>query len=198
MTISEPMTLITDYVLGGVTAWLAALLFKNSQSQMSRKSWASAFAALAVAAFLGGTWHGFVQSNLLWKATVLAAGVASFAMLAGSAIAAVSGIARGLMLAFAAAKFCVYFIWMLQRDEFIFVVIDTGIAFAVVAALHLWKWNGFLLGGVAISVAAALVQASGFALHQNFNHNDLYHVIQIAAMALLYRGARRLTDAGVA
>jgi hypothetical protein len=85
---------------------------------------------------------------------------------------------------------------MLRRDEFIFVVIDTGIAFAVVAALHLWKWNGLLLGGVAVSVAAALVQASGFAPHPHFNHNDLYHVIQIAAMALLYRGARRLTDAG--
>lgn len=195
MTISEPMTLITDYILAGVTAWLAALLFRNSQSQRSRKSWALAFAALAVGAFLGGTWHGLFQHPFLWKATLLAVGVASFAMVAGSAIAAVPGIARRLILAFAAAKFCVYFIWMLRRDEFIFVVIDTGIAFAVVAALHLWKWNGLLLGGVAVSVAAALVQASGFAPHPHFNHNDLYHVIQIAAMALLYRGARRLNDA---
>jgi hypothetical protein len=35
----------------------------------------------------------------------------------------------------------------------------------------------------------------GFALHQHFNHNDLYHVIQIAAMVLFYIGAKQLRDA---
>jgi hypothetical protein len=39
---------------------------------------------------------------------------------------------------------------------------------------------------------AGLVQASGFRLHEHFNHNDLYHVIQTAAVLLLYRGAKRL------
>jgi hypothetical protein len=43
-------------------------------------------------------------------------------------------------------------------------------------------------------VLAAAVQASGFALHRHFNHNDLYHVVQIAAMVLFYTGARRLRD----
>jgi hypothetical protein len=33
--------------------------------------------------------------------------------------------------------------------------------------------------------------ASGIALHPHFNHNDLYHVVQIAAMLLFYRGIRR-------
>jgi hypothetical protein len=194
MTISEPMTLLTDYVLGGVTAWLAVLLFKGSALQQSRKFWALAFAALALGAFLGGTWHGFFNNALLWKATVLTIGVASFGMLAGSAIATVSGVGRKLILTFAVAKLAVYSAWMLKRDDFIFVVLDSGIAFAAVALLHLWKLNGWILAGVAVSVAAALVQASGFALHRHFNHNDLYHVIQIAAMVLLYRGARRLED----
>jgi hypothetical protein len=99
-----------------------------------------------------------------------------------------------LILTFSVAKLVVYSAWMLRRDEFIFVVLDTGIAFAAVALLHLWKFNGWILAGVAVSVAAALVQASGFALHRHFNYNDLYHVIQIAAMALLYRGARQLRD----
>ena len=48
-----------------------------------------------------------------------------------------------------------------------------------------------MLAGVAVSVLAALVQASGFALHAHFNHNDLYHVIQIAAMFAFYKGFRR-------
>ena len=45
-----------------------------------------------------------------------------------------------------------------------------------------------------VSVIAACVQASGFALHRHFNHNDLYHVIQIAAMVLFFIGCRRLRD----
>ena len=192
MTISEPMTLATDYLLGAVTAWLAWKL--RGSAERSRRWWMWAFAALSLAAFLGGTWHGFLQSDLLWKATVLAVGLASFAMVAAAAFAALRGRARDALLWAASLKLIVYWWWMLGRDEFIFVVIDTAIAFALVAALHLWRWNAWIVAGVAVSVAAALVQASGLALHAHFNHNDLYHVIQIAAMALFYRGARVLRD----
>jgi len=194
MSVSEPMTLATDYLLAGVTGWLAVLLFKKSEFQKSRKWWAIAFSALALGAFLGGTWHGLFQNPLLWKATLLAVGVASFGMVLGSAIATLSGAARNVIVTVALAKLVVYCAWITVRDEFIFVVLDTGIAFAMVAALHLWRWNALVLAGVALSVGAALAQASGLALHRHFNHNDLYHVIQIAAMALLYRGARRLRD----
>jgi hypothetical protein len=187
---NEPMTVVTDYLLGGIAAWLALLLFRSAQT--SRRLWALAFAALAAAAFLGGTWHGFLQSNLLWKATTLSAGLASFGMVAGSSYAVFSGQLRAFILTAALAKLVVYSAWMLSHDAFLYVVIDTGIAFIVVAALHLWKWNGPILAGVAVSIAGALVQASGFKLHEHFNHNDLYHVIQIAALALLYRGAKRL------
>lgn len=187
---NEPMTVITDYALGGVAAWLSFLLFRSAQA--ARQLWALAFAALAAAAFLGGTWHGFLQSNLLWKATTLSAGIASFGMVAGSSYAVFSGQARVFALTAALAKLVAYSAWMLGHDAFLYVVIDTGIAFIVVAALHLWKWNGPILAGVAVSIAGALVQASELRLHEHFNHNDLYHVIQIAALVLLYRGAKRL------
>jgi len=187
---NEPMTVLTDYALGGVAVWLSVLLFRHPQA--SRRLWGLAFAALAAAAFLGGTWHGFLQSALLWKATTLSAGLASFGMVAGSAYAAFQGVPRSAVITAALAKLVVYWAWMLGHDAFIYVVIDTGIAFLIVAALHLWKWNGPILAGVAVSIAGAAVQASGFRLHEHFNHNDLYHVIQIAALALLYRGAKRL------
>lgn len=190
MTIHEPMTMATDYVLGGVAAYAAIVLFRHPQA--SRRLWALAFAALAAGAFLGGTWHGLVQSRLLWKATVLSVGVASFGMVAGSAYAVFSARRRTLVVTAALAKLLVYSGWMLFHDQFIYVVIDTAIAFIVVAALHLWKWNGPILAGVALSVVAGLVQASGFTLHEHFNHNDLYHAIQIVAVVLLHHGAKRL------
>jgi hypothetical protein len=125
MTIHEPMTLVTDYLLGGVTAWLWLSLHKNSEAQWSRFCWRMAFLALALGAFLGGTWHGFFQNPLLWKATVLSVGIASFFMVAGSATATLSGVALKVVLGIFLAKLLAYAVWMQIRDDFVFVVIDT-------------------------------------------------------------------------
>jgi len=202
--IAEPATMLTDYALAGVTAWLSGSLARAREGQRSRALWALAFAATALAATLGGTWHGFAPSFapiavlLLWKATVLCVGIASFGMLAGSAISVTAGNARKTLVAIAAAKLAVYSGWMVGHSEYIYVIADTGAALVLVAALHLFsardRASRWILAGVGVSVLAAGVQASGFALHRNFNHNDLYHVIQIAAMILLYAGARRLRD----
>ena len=203
--ISEPATLLTDYVLAGVTAWLAWSLFRARGGQRARALWALAFAALALAAALGGTWHGFAPSFAaiavvpVWKATVLCVGVGSFGMLAGSAMSTTAGNARKTLLAVAAAKLAVYSAWMVGHSEYIYVIADTGAALILVAALHLRsaardRASRWILAGVGVSVLAAGVQASGFALHRHFNHNDLYHVIQIVAMILFYAGARHLRD----
>ena len=203
--IAEPMTLLTDYALAGVTGWLAWSLFRAREGQRARSLWALAFAALALAAALGGTWHGFAPAFaeiavlLVWKATVLSVGIASFGMLAGSAISTTAGTARRSLLAVAAAKLAVYSGWMIGQSEYIYVIADTGTALVLIAVLHLWstardRASGWILAGVGVSVLAAGVQASGFALHRDFNHNDLYHAIQIAAMILFYAGAKRLRD----
>jgi hypothetical protein len=47
---------------------------------------------------------------------------------------------------------------------------------------------------VLVSFLAAGVQFNEIALHQHFNHNDLYHVIQMGGMYLFYRGALVLKD----
>ena len=206
MTIAEPSTLLTDYALASVTGWLAWSLFRVREGQRARSFWALAFAALALAAALGGTWHGFAPAFapiaviLVWKATVLSVGIASFGMLAASANAVTTGAARKVLLAFAAVKLAVYSGWMLGHDEYIWVILDTGCALLLVAALNLWTVRDpasrWILAGVGVSVLAAAAQASGFALHRHFNHNDLYHVIQVAAMVLFYVGARGLRDRG--
>jgi hypothetical protein len=179
---NEPMTVITDYALAGVSAFVALRLIKHS------RFWALAFFALALAALLGGTWHGFWQNDILWKATTLSAGVASFGMVVGSALATTRGTILRLLIGIAAVKLIAYSIWMLRHDDFIWVVADTASALLVVGLLYLWRFNGWMLTGVAVSVFAGVVQASGFALHPHFNHNDLYHVVQIGAVLAFYKG----------
>lgn len=181
---NEPVTTLTDYALAVVSAFLGIRLIKYS------KLWALAFLALALAALLGGTWHGFWQSDLLWKATTLSVGVAGFGMVAGSALATTSGPLQRVLIGFALLKFIAYTAWMLYHDAFIWVVADTASALLIIGVLYLRRFNGWMLAGVGISVLAGLVQAGGFALHAHFNHNDLYHVIQIAAMLAFYRGLK--------
>ena len=181
---NEPVTVLTDYALGVVSLVLGWKLMVRA------RFWALAFLALGAAALLGGTWHGFWQDERLWKATTLAVGVASFGMVAGSAVQTTSGPSSWLIVVLAGVKLLAYSAWMLAHDDFIWVVADTASALLIVGALYLWRRKGWLLAGVAVSVAAGLVQASGLALHEHFNHNDLYHVVQTAAMFLFYRGLK--------
>ncbi|HUQ27914.1 MAG TPA: hypothetical protein VM051_04940 [Usitatibacter sp.] len=204
--ISEPMTLVTDYLLAALTLFLAWRLRVRASRQRARKAWALAFLALGTGAALGGTWHGFTAIDptlraVLWKATVLAIGVASAAMIFGSARAMANPRLRRVLAAFAIAVFAVYAGWMLFHDAYVFVVVDTAVAMAIVAALHAfpsaaWRSPGsrWMVGAVALSAIAAAVQASRWAPHPAFNHNDLYHVLQMVAMALFYAGARELRD----
>ena len=195
--ISEPMTLATDYLLAAVTAAAGVFTLTATEGQASRRGWAAAFMALALGAALGGTHHGF-RLEPLWLPTVMVIGVASAAMLAGSAFATTHGALRRFLVALALVKLALFWAWVWRDDRFIWVVADTGIAFALVALLHALRWrrpgSGAILAGVALSLAAGLVQASGLDLHRHFNHNDLYHVIQMVAIVAYYRGARRLAD----
>jgi hypothetical protein len=195
--ISEPLTLATDYLLAAVTIFMGLQILRAAARQHSRRLWGIAFVALALGAALGGTYHGF-HIEALWKPTVLLVGLASCAMLAGSAFATTSARLRRVLVVLALVKLAAFGLWIWRDDRFIWVVADTGTSFAGVALLHLWRLrepgSRWILAGVGISVAAAAVQASGFDPHRHFNHNDLYHVIQIAAMLAYYRGVRRLAD----
>jgi hypothetical protein len=49
--------------------------------------------------------------------------------------------------------------------------------------------RSWLKAGVLLSMFGLLVQQSGLSFFQNFNHNDLYHCIQIIAFYLFFRAA---------
>ena len=208
MQITEPTTMITDYLLGLFTLILAVRLSKiNEGQENSIRLWSGALAASAIAAFLGGTSHGFAlhfsdfATTAIWKATVYSIGLASFFMLSGALFAAVANPLRRWLLGLVFLKFLVYAVWMISHDEFKYVIFDYAPAMLAVVLLQLYaylKWEHksavWLISGVLISFAAAGIQMSGFNIHQHFNHNDLFHVIQIGANYLLYRGASLLKD----
>jgi hypothetical protein len=180
VTIDEPMTLATDYLLGVAAVLFAAKLWR------SHRMWALAFVFTAAASFFGGTYHGISRTVPLWKATVLSVGLASFFLLAGYSRA---------FAGFAIVKLVVYASWMTTHNDFVWVIADYGttlLVIGVATALRRSAATPWILGSIAVSVAAAVVQRAGFALHAHFNHNDLYHVIQLVALWMLYRAGREL------
>jgi len=212
MTISEPATLITDYLLALFTAWLARRLARAArdaewsalvETARAQRWWSVAFMASAVAGAAGGTVHGFQHAmarplaDLLWIATLESLVVAAFAVV--SAAIAQLGWSRGVTFAAtfaAAAAFGFYGLWVIKNPVFLAAIAAYGAAFAVLLAIRFYKKpmdhaGRLLLAGVGLSLVAAGVQQSGWSIHRYFNHNDLYHVIQAVAVWLLYRAARR-------
>jgi hypothetical protein len=198
--------MLTDYVLGGLALWFAWKLVRQGRSSRQRPVllWAGAFTGLAVAAFSGGTHHGLTEQLspallvVTWKITLYAIGIVSLALSCAATITAFRGRARRVLVGLALAKFIIYAAWMLQHDAFVYAILDYAPALLYVLILQARAWSRheesgpWIVAGVLVSFAAAGVQRSGFALHQYFNHNDIYHVIQMAGVYLLYRGGRLL------
>jgi hypothetical protein len=139
---------------------------------------------------------------ITWKTTLYAIGIVSLALSCAATMAAFRGRPRRVLVGLAVAKFVLYAAWMVQHDAFVYAILDYAPALLYVLVLQLWAWSRhersgpWIVAGVMVSFAAAAVQQSGFALHQHFNHNDLYHVIQMAGVYLLYRGGRLLRSGG--
>lgn len=206
---TEPTTVLTDYLLGAVLLVLAwsALRLDRRDPQAARRLWAWGFVTLALSALAGGTWHGFsgrlgaASAAALWKGTVYLVGLTDLLMLWGSAVAALGRRVRPYVVAVAVAKFLVYAIFMIGHDEFRYVVYDYAPSMAAILLIHAVPGSfrnepgaRSILAGLLLSIIAALVQLTRLAPHSHFNHNDLQHVIQVASCCVLYRGVIRLRD----
>ena len=167
MRITEPMTMMTDYVMGALAFVLAMRIVGDAAAgrQLSGRLWAAALVMTAVAAFLGGTYHGFIQwmpgasGRALWKATLLATGIGSACLLAAAVTAATAGALQRALLAVVVVKLLVYVWTIATKDQFALVIADYGTALLAVA-LAAWfirpsgltpaAW--WITGGVAVAV----------------------------------------------
>jgi hypothetical protein len=208
MSFSEPTTMVTDYVLVVLCSIFAWHLWKvGKAAQASVCFWAAGFACFGLASFAGGTVHGFAvifsQAVLqeLWKLTAYAVGLASFFLLVGTLSSCILPSVRRFAMLIPYVQLIVYALWMATHDDFRYAIYDYAFTNLSIVVLQLHAGISrravsapWLIGGVLVSFLAAGVQFNEIALHQHFNHNDLYHVIQMGGMYLFYRGALVLKD----
>ena len=206
---SEPTTVLTDYVLAAVALVVAwRLVHSRPRASVPGRWWAASFVALAVAALVGGTRHGIPHDvlpavrRLLWSFTYVTIGLADLLILAGATRAALTRWTGTAVLALLAARFLAYAGLVVGLRDFRLVAAEFGgtVLLLLVFALELARRRepaaAFVFGGALLSSAGGLVLALGVSLHPRFNNNDLFHVIQAASVWLFFRAAQRLRSRG--
>lgn len=209
MTISEPVTMLTDYMIFGQSVLLAWLLQRSrgDTPNISRALWTWSLVAIGLAALFGGTHHGFSLiipeelNNYLWKTAIITVGFVSCLVVVGTAYASISKPWRNILVSISLAQLLIYVVWISSHDEFIYVILNYVPSMILVFILQAISFRQrrtgselFIMSGIVVSFIGAGVQQSGFALHQHFNHNDIYHLIQMVGIYLFYRGVLHLKD----
>ena len=204
---SEPATLVSDWVLAAVAVALGIRLYRAGagDGRRARRLWAFAFLAGAAAAFAGGAVHGFapwlspLAHDVLWKTVLVAIGLAGSLILAGAALATLTGRWQRVLLAGAAGQLAVY-LALVSHSNDVRIAVGNGaltilalLAMAPTTASRHPRRLGWILLGLGLMAAALVVQRSGLAAGI-LNHNDICHVLQTAALWPFYRAGLLLRD----
>jgi hypothetical protein len=208
--ITEPMTVLTNVILAIVAFALAARLGYAAAVDGKRAMFAlaGAFMATAMAALFGAVAHGVdpvMDAGIrkrFWQLALYATGVVSAATVVCVAYFATGrGGLRDAILILAGAKLLAISSVVTYRPEFRLVVADNAVSLAALLAAALYVDARFsfppapwFIAGVVVSVVAGIIQAKRVGLHRNFNHNDVFHVVQMVALYVFFRGGLLLVD----
>jgi hypothetical protein len=208
---TEPDVALTDYALAVECGVFAYLLSRQASRNRSLSAWfVLFFGATTGAALAGGTVHGFfldertLGARVLWPAALLALGLVALAAweigatlrFAPPLVRKISLVARAEFVVYAGVVFFVsqaFAVAVLNYlPAMLFLVVVFGLEYRRTRARAVRL--GFV--GLVLSLVASAIQQSGIALHPvYFNHNALYHVIQVVALFMIFLAARWLVDA---
>lgn len=211
MVITEPMTIATDYAIAVVCVWFATrLIFSpDNRQHFSRWAWGAGFLFVAAGLLLGGTNHGFAfylsrdTMSLIWRFAYYPAGLSMALFVAGTIASSFPARRwRKVLHGLNVLGFLVFATWVtISDDNFLWVIIISAVSLGAIALFQICVFvteksesANWLIAGVLVSFLSAAVQQSGIDLHLYFNHNDLYHIVQMVGLYLLFRGARLLED----
>jgi hypothetical protein len=201
--IAERTTAATDLLLGIVCLALVPSLAAGSVHEQWRASlWETMFVLLAAASLLGAVVHGVALSDrwrrALWQPLYLILGMLVALFVVGAAGDWLGDdVARRLYLPAVAVG---ALFWLVSRGlggSFLVFVVYEGIAMAASLVIYVaLACNGatpgaaLIAAAIALNLVAAAIQASSLrvTIVWPFDHNGLFHLVQIAAVVLLQQG----------
>jgi hypothetical protein len=203
---TERTTAATDAVLALAAVAAILVLRRTTPPSFGRAVWQGALGALALASVLGAAAHGLDLSpatrELLWQPLYLALGV-TMALFVVGAVRDWRGDAAGrrVLAPMLALAVVFYGITRLTGGNFLAFVVYEAAALLFSLGVYLRLAAGPARAGaapmaaaLAVSLAAGVVQASGMGpvrLVWDFDHNGVFHLVQLVGLALLLTGLRR-------
>jgi hypothetical protein len=197
----EPMTVLTDILLAAAAAYGGVMIYVASATPVHRY-FSVSFFLIALGTLAGATIHAirhtFLVSwvPLLWRITGIAVGTSAAAMLAATFYHILPADYADLLQWTVLGLSIIYtgYIWRDYRFRNVIVFYSILMAFILGAMGLSYVSTGspgakLIAVGILISFGAAAVQRSGFKLARHFNHNDIYHVIQLIGLYFFYKGA---------
>jgi len=202
MSIAEPATVVTDYLIAGACGYFAFSLAMGGASA----NWVLGFALGGASALVGGTVHGFPElggkpgHEALWTLTLLLFGASAVAFGTGALSVAYVGMPRFVVQLAAVAALGAYVFSIVRKPQFrtagklTLVMLAAFLAMCVSLALRDYATPAWLMiACVLLNAAGIAVQLTKLAPHPRFNHNDLFHVFQLAALWCLYLAVRAIS-----
>ena len=207
---TERTTAATDALIAAVALRYADDLLKHRQGDPWKAGvWAATFGTLGASGALGAVVHGLEmpeeRRTLLWRPLTLVLGI-TVALFATGAVGDLFGerAARRALPGLILSALGFYTISQrIQRGFLVFIIYEAvAMLFALGVYVRLAR-AGRLSGaqqmsaGVLLSILAAAIQASNAELTVfgvPFDHNGLFHIVQIAGLPLLAAGLRAALD----
>jgi hypothetical protein len=197
----EPMTVLTDVLLAAAAVFAGVRIYGVSEAPV-HLYFSLSFFLIALGTLAGATIHAIRHTSLvrwvpqLWRITGIAVGTSVMAMLAATFYIILPAdyadtlrwTVLGLTMIYAG------YIWRDYRFRNVMIFYSIFMAFILGAMALNYVSTGspgakLIVVGILISFGAAGVQRSGFKLARHFNHNDIYHVIQLVGLYFFYKGA---------
>jgi len=199
---TERTTAATDLLLAVAAFAGAWRLGRPGPASLASRVWAGALVAAGLASILGTVAHGFVMPEalreFLWQPLFLLLGVTVACFVAG-AVADAYGPRPGRLVLAGMLLAALGFYLATRRsggDFGVFVMFQAaGLLAAIAIYLHLAAQRrpgaGLVAGALAVSLVAGAIQANdalAVRLVWEFDHNGVYHLVQLGGLALLVAG----------
>ena len=203
---TELTTAATDAALGLLCfVVLLQLVAIPVGATWKRAVWCWVFGLLGLASVLGAVVHGFQLSEsvqaTLWRPLYLSLGLTVALFLVGGTYDWRGETAARALLPWAIGIGASFFaLTQLLGGAFLIFVVYEALAMVATFAMYVFlSTTGRLAGsgtialGIALSIVAAAVQASAISLRLivPFDHNGLFHLVQLMATAAFANGLRR-------
>lgn len=203
---NEPDVTLTDYVIALECLIFCTLLFRQYGFQALSRWFILFFASVGLAAFTGGTVHGFFHTHgtfmhdLFWFVSMISIGLMALSgWIIGVSLLSFSEKITMAAKVLAGLGFAVYIGYMLFVSQaFLIAILNYLPAAIFLLCVFIYRYfktkaTPIILGIVAmvLTFVSSFVQQAKIILHPvYFDHNALYHLIQFIALFLLFLSAK--------